>query len=311
MKILITGALGHIGSKLIHTIEFRKFQEVRLIDDLSTQRFCSLFNLPERVKFTFFEEDICSVNLDRYFKGVDIVIHLAAITDAASSFNKAKQVERVNFYGTKRVAEACIRNKNRLIFPSTTSVYGSQQKVVDESLPLSELEPQSPYAASKLKAEQLLIQLGKKDKLKFVICRLGTIFGNSIGMRFHTAVNKFVWQACVGRPITIWRTAMNQKRPYLALTDAVRALLFIIERRLFNNQIYNIVSVNSTVKEVVSIIKELIPDIKIKYVDSRIMNQLTYTVSNDKFKKLGFKFRGSLQDGVIDTIKILNGIKGR
>ncbi len=309
MKILITGALGHIGSKLIHSLKPGQFEEVRLIDNLSTQRYASLFNLPERVKFKFFEKDICTADLDKYFKGIDVVIHLAAITDAAVSFKNPKQVERVNFYGTEKVAKACIRNKCKLIFPSTTSIYGVQQEVVGESCPLSKLRPQSPYAETKLKAENLLIKLGKKNHLKFVICRFGTIFGTSIGMRFHTAVNKFVWQACLGEPLTVWSTAMNQRRPYLDLGDAVKAMLFIMERRLFNNQIYNIVSVNSTVSEIAGIIKELIPDIRINYIDSKIMNQLTYTVSNEKFKKTGFKFSGRLKKGIIDTVDILRNVR--
>src|ERR1700704_5984440 len=66
--------------------------------------------------------------------------------------------------------------------------------------------------------------------LRCVIFRFGTIAGASIGMRFHTAVNKFAWQACLGIPITVWRTALHQKRPYLSLRDAVRALAFVLAR---------------------------------------------------------------------------------
>ncbi|MDP3789941.1 MAG: SDR family oxidoreductase [Candidatus Omnitrophota bacterium] len=307
MRLLITGALGHIGSRLIRDIKKDRFSEVRLIDNMLTQRYSSLFNLPSGVKFGFYEEDICKADLDRYFKGVDVVIHLAAMTDAASTFDKKELVEEVNYLGTKRVAEACLRNKCRLIFPSTTSVYGTQSDIVDECCSVGDLKPQSPYAESKLKAEQLLIRLGEENNLKFVICRLGTIFGTSIGMRFHTAVNKFVWQACLGRPVTVWRTAMDQRRPYLDLDDAVRSFFHIIERRLFSREIYNIVTVNLTVAEIIGIIKKRIPSLRVEYVDCAIMNQLTYTVYNDKFKKTGFRFRGRMEKGVNDTIKILSG----
>ena len=307
MKLLITGALGHIGSKLIQNIEPGLFEEVRLIDNMMTQRYCSLFNLPGRVKFKFYEGDVCRFDLDKYFKGVGVVVHLAAITDAVSTFDKKELMEEVNYRGTKNVAEACLRNKCRLIFPSTTSVYGSQSEAVDEGCTVEGLNPQSPYAESKLKAEQLLIKLGNESKLRFVICRLGTIFGTSIGMRFHTAVNKFVWQACLGRPISVWRTAMNQRRPYLDLGDVIRSFLYIIDKKLFSREIYNIVTVNSTVAEIIEIIKKKIPDLKVKYVDCAIMNQLTYTVANDKFKKTEFKFKGQMAKGINDTIKILSG----
>lgn len=307
MKLLITGALGHIGSKLIHDIKPGIFEEVVLIDNLLTQRYSSLFNLPRRVNFKFYEDDICRDGIEKYFKGIDVAVHLAAITDAGSTLDKKELVEEVNYLGTKNVAEACLRNKCRLIFPSTTSVYGSRSEVVDENCAAERLHPQSPYAESKLKAEQLLIKLGNESKLRFAICRLGTIFGASIGMRFHTAVNKFVWQACLGRPVTVWRTAMNQRRPYLDLGDAIRAFLHIIDRKLFSKEIYNIVTVNLTVAEIIEIIKKKIPDLKVEYVDCAIMNQLTYTVTNGKFKETGFKFKGQMAKGVEDTIKILSG----
>lgn len=306
--IAITGPLGHIGSKLIHSLKPGQFKEVRLIDNLATQRFSSLFDLPKKVKFSFFKEDIYTADLDKYFKGINVVIHLAAITDAASSFDKPKLVEKVNFYGTKRVAKACIKKKCKLIFPSTTSVYGIQEGLVDEDCQEKNLKPQSPYAESKLKAEKLLIKLGKKNKLKFITLRLGTIFGPSIGMRFHTAVNKFIWQACLGKPITVWRTAMQQKRPYLDLNDACKAINYIINRNIFTNETYNVLTVNSTVADILQIIRKSIPRIKVRYVDSKIMNQLSYEVSNQKFIKTGFKFSGNLEKGIKETITMLKGV---
>jgi nucleoside-diphosphate-sugar epimerase len=304
-KIAITGALGHIGSQLIHSIKPSQFKKIILIDDLSTRRYCSLFNLPQNIPFQFIQDDICTADLNKYFKNIDIVIHLAAITDATSSVERPKEVEKVNFQGTQKVAQACIKNNCRLFLPSTTSVYGKQNAVVDETCPKKDLKPQSPYAASKLKSEEYLIRLGKRSKIKFFIGRLGTIFGPSIGMRFHTAVNKFIWQACMGEPLTVWKTAMHQKRAYLDLSDAVRAIKFIINKDLFNNQIYNLVTINTTISKIISSIRKNIPNLKIDYVDSEIMNQLTYTVENKKFKQAGFKFTGNLSQGVTQTIKML------
>src|SRR3990172_6195076 len=109
-KILITVALGHIGSKLIHSIKSGQFDEVRLIDNLLTQRYASLFNLPKGVPYTFIEDDVCTANFATLFEGIDVVIHLAAISNAAGSFENQAQVEQVNFEGTKCVAEACVKS---------------------------------------------------------------------------------------------------------------------------------------------------------------------------------------------------------
>lgn len=308
-KIVVTGAVGHIGSRLIRQLpETFPDAEILLLDDLSTQRYCSLFDLPASGNFEFIEADILKAELAPILNGARAVIHLAAITNAAGSFEIAEQVEMVNFKGTERVARACVDVKAPLMFLSTTSVYGTQSEVVDEACPLSDLQPQSPYAESKLKSEQLLQSLAAEAGLRHVILRLGTIFGTSIGMRFHTAINKFCWQAVTGQPITVWRTALDQKRPYLDLTDCVAAIEFVLQKDLFDGRIYNVLTLNATVREIVEFIKQHVENARIEYVDTRIMNQLSYTVLNDRFKALGFEFRGSLPQGIADTIALLRGI---
>ena len=304
-KILITGALGHIGSKMIHSIKPGEYEEVCMVDNLSTQRYASLFNLPKGVNFKFIEEDILEADMIALTRDVDVVIHLAAITDAPASFERRKEVEQVNYEGTMRVADACIAAGARLLFPSTTSVYGSQSEVMDETCPVEELKPQSPYAEYKLKSERMLQEMGEKEGLRFVTCRLGTIFGTSIGMRFHTAVNKFCWQAVMGQPLTIWKTAMDQKRPYLDVEDAVCVIKFIIEKYLFDGGIYNIISSNYMVRDIIDCIRESIPDVKIEMVDSRIMNQLSYNVLSERIRRHGFKCKDSIRTKIRETISLL------
>lgn len=312
MKIVVTGALGHIGSRLIRELPaaFRN-GEVVLLDNLSTQRYCSLFDLPSGGHYRFFEADVLEADLISVFTGAQAVVHLAAITDAAGSFEIRERVEQVNFLGTQKVARACIATGSTLIFPSTTSVYGTQSETVDEECPATDLNPQSPYADSKLKAEQYLETLGTSDDLRFIICRFGTIFGTSIGMRFHTAINKFCWQAANGQPLTVWRTAMDQVRPYLDLGDAVEAIKFILRNDLFDRRIYNVLTTNASVRQIVEAIVAHVPDTKVQYVDTQIMNQLSYNVLNDRFKKLGFKFKGSLERGIAATIQLLKGLQHR
>lgn len=309
MKIVVTGALGHIGSRLIRDIPCA-FPDATIVmlDDLSTQRYCSLFDLPVCGKYRLLEVDIVTADLIPVFADADVVVHLAAITNATESFAIKEQVERVNVTGTARVAMACIAVGCPLIFPSTTSVYGSQADTVDETCPMAELKPQSPYAESKLQTERLLHVLGQTEGLRFVACRFGTIFGPSIGMRFHTAVNKFCWQAVMGQPITVWRTALHQKRPYLDLGDAVEALRFIIQRQIYDCRIYNVVTTNATVSDLIEIIASFIPNLSTQYVDTEIMNQLSYTVSNSRFKGFGFDFKGDLRSGIEETIHLLRGV---
>jgi nucleoside-diphosphate-sugar epimerase len=295
---------------LIRAIKPGDFEQVVLLDDMLTQRYCSLFDLPDGVPYDFIEGDVLKEDLVRVFDGADAVVHLAAITNAAASFDNQEQVERVNYEGTERVARACAKVGAGLVFLSTTSVYGVSEGVVDEACPESSLQPQSPYATSKRKAEQLLVALGRDEGLRYVTCRFGTIYGVSPGMRFHTAINKFVWQACMGLPLTVWKTALDQKRPYLDLADAVRSLRFFLQRKeRLDNEIYNVLTDNTTVGDIVERIRSLIPDTKINLVDNRIMNQLSYTVANDKVRKLGFEFEGNLDTAIAESVKILRNAR--
>ncbi len=308
MKIVITGALGHIGSRLVRSLMTGKFSEVVLLDNLSTQRYTSLFNLPEGIPFKFVEEDILTADLEKYFRGAAAVIHLAAITTAAASFDIRDHIERVNYEGTERVAHACAQTGSRLIFPSSTSVYTPAGDFVDEDCSEADLQPQNPYAESKLRAEHLLRQLGHYEGLRFVICRLGTIFGPSPGMRFHTAVNKFVWQASFGQSITVWRTALNQKRPYLDLEDAVSAFSFLLDHDLFAGETYNILTVNATVADILEVLRAHYPELVVQFVDDRTMNGLSYEVSSTKLVRAGFTATGTLDRGIAETVALLRRV---
>ena len=147
--------------------------------------------------------------------------------------------------------------------------------------------------------------MSKNEGLKCVICRFGTIYGVSPGMRFHTAVNKFCWQAAFNKPITVWKTAYEQQRPYLDLNDAVRAISHIIKNNLFDGEIYNILTDNLKVRDIINLIRENIPQIKVDFIEHEIMNQLSYKVSNNKFKSLDFKFYGNIANAIKQTLEIL------
>jgi len=309
MKFVITGALGHIGSSLIRYLpKVYSGCRIVMIDDMSVQRYCSLFDLPGNASYRLVEGDVRKLDLGSLVAGADVLIHLAAITDAANSFGNAEQVEQNNFESTRAVAAACVEAGVALIFPSSTSVYGIQEGEVDEDCPIDQLKPQSPYAETKLREEAFLAALVREKGLRAAVCRFGTIYGTSPGMRFHTAVNKFCWQAVNGIPLTVWRTAYDQYRPYLSLDDAASAVRFIVDRALYSPDVINVVSNNHTVREVVDAVRLHVPDCQVNFVENKIMNQLSYKVRNAKLLAAGFEARGRLADGVAETIRLIGQI---
>ena len=129
MNILITGGCGHIGSELIRS-NITTEHSITVVDNLLTQRYCSLFDLPNSIKFL--EKDIKDLTVHD-LANIDIVIHLAAITNAAGSFKNKDVVEKINYNQTKDFIDKCKQANCKFIFPSSTSVYGVATDIVDEN----------------------------------------------------------------------------------------------------------------------------------------------------------------------------------
>jgi nucleoside-diphosphate-sugar epimerase len=307
MKLIITGSCGHIGSYLAEKIHLiPKIKEVILIDNLSSNRYISLFNLKKKNNYKFFQVDLSKKkSLDR-FKGVSYLVHCASMTNAERSFSVEKEMFRNNLDCMRNVINYCEKNKVKLIHLSSTSVYGKQTKVVDEKCEKKYLKPQSPYAKIKLIEEDML---KKNYKIQYNTFRLGTIAGYSKGMRFHTAVNKFCLNAAFNEKIAVYKTAMNQYRPYLSIRDSFRLFKFCIENNFFKNDIFNALSGNFTVKQIISKIKKRKKNVAIKLVKSKIMNQLSYHVDDSKIRKYGLKLNCELQKDIDDTLKLFKYLK--
>jgi UDP-glucose 4-epimerase len=306
MKIVVTGALGHIGSALIRQLPMHfSDAEIVMIDNMMTQRYASLFDLPTIGRYQFIEADVRRIDLRPLIEGAHVVVHLAAITDAAGTFDRAAELEANNFDATTKVAAACQEAGARMILLSSTSVYGTQNALVSEDCAREELKPQSPYATTKLKEEDLVQSQTKNKGLRAIVFRFGTIFGASVGMRYHTAVNKFCWQAVMKQPLSIWRSAYDQKRPYLDLFDAIRAIAFVVKEDLFDGRVYNVLTLNATVRDIVECIREFVPNLQLSFVNNPIMNQLSYEVSCNRFLDRGFTVAGDIRCGIGGTIALL------
>lgn len=296
MRILVTGALGHIGSRLIRILpQIISGSEIVLLDNMATQRYCSLFDLPADANYRFYLRDVVEDDLSEIVKDVDLVIHLAAFTEASSSINNASEVERVNLEGLRKVADVVLAQGKKLIFLSTTNMYSGLDVELTDLNFKDYVSPANPYAKSKREAELYLEGL---SGLEYTILRFGTIAGFSPGMRFHTAVNKFMWQAQLDLPITVWRTALNQKRPYLDIIDACEAICSVIKMDLYKREIYNVVSESCAVADILEIIRKFYPKISVELVEDKAMNDSSFSVRTSEVLRLNANFQGSIERAV-------------
>lgn len=303
MNLLVTGAMGHIGSKLINVLSsLKKIKRIVIIDNFSSERYISFINLKNREKITFFDEDLISFDVKKIKFNINCIIHLASTTNAEKSFSNKKFVLDNNIECTKKVLEIAKKN-TKILFASSTSVYGSQFNLINSKNNDQNIDPQSPYAKSKIACENII----KKYSNNYCLMRFGTIFGMSDGMRFHTAINKFCYQAVLNKEVTIWKKFYNKKRPYLDLNDCVRSIVFIIFNQKIHNETLDVVTINLKLFEIIKTI-EKIKKIKKKFINTKILNQLSYEVDSDRLKRLKFKFRGNL---FLSIKKTLNALKFR
>ena len=134
MNLLITGGCGHIGSYVAENInKIKKIKKTFIIDNLKSTQLNSLFNSKKKNKLKFYIKDLTEKNSLKQFKKIDYVIHLASMTNAESSFNKKKEMYKNNILCMKNIINFCKRNKSKLIHISSTSVYGKQTDLVDET----------------------------------------------------------------------------------------------------------------------------------------------------------------------------------
>lgn len=306
MKILITGGLGHIGSYLIHNIhKIKNIKKVYVIDNFSTNKLNSLAKIKKFKNINVLNGDLRTTSTLKKIPKVDLIIHLASIADAEGSIKMGQKLISHNLTIFKKIISYCLRNKSKLIHISSTSVYGQQSGVLNEK---SDTLPQSPYAKEKLMEEKILEKNSKK--IKFATLRFGTISGFSYGMRFQTAVNKFCLHSILGLPITVWKGSIDHKRAYLSLNDSFKTIAFFINQDKFTNEIYNVLTGNFTVKQIIQIIKKYKKEITIKTINSKIKNQLSYIVSNKKIKLLGLNYsKNNLSKSIKEILENFNSIK--
>tara|TARA_A100000164_G_scaffold44839_1_gene33967 strand:+ start:151 stop:1074 length:924 start_codon:yes stop_codon:yes gene_type:complete len=307
MNLLITGCCGHIGSYLTDNVyKIKNIKKTFIVDNLDSNRVFSMFNSKKKNNLKFLIRDLTNKKSLDDLKNIDFVIHLASMTNAEKSFGKKNIMYENNISCLKTIIRFCKRTKAKLIHISSTSVYGKQTKIVDETCEKKYLKPQSPYADIKLIEEKML---KKENKfLNYNSFRFGTISGVSKGIRFHTAVNKFCFNASINADINVYKTALHQYRPYLSLKDAFKVFKFCIEKDFFHNDIFNVLSGNYTVNQIITKIRKYKKNIKIKLVKSPIMNQLSYHVSQKKISRYGLILNSNIERDIKDTMKLLRNI---
>jgi nucleoside-diphosphate-sugar epimerase len=314
-NILVTGGCGYIGSALVPELLAEPgVERVTVADNLSRGRLESIaYLLPrygERIRFvrTDLRRQPQVDHLFDQFGPFDAVVHLGATVDAATSLDEDKRIlcEEVNERATLALAATAAQHGvATFIAHSSTSVYGhGGADVLTEESPC---RPVTPYGTTKLASERILdLQSGTTDVIVF---RPASVFGWAPGYRYEVAVNLLALYAHVGVPLTVYRTAERENRPYLSIGDCVRSLRTALDRPAdLAGQVWNVVSFNAPLAEILDVIFRLYPDASREYTDAALVNQISFTVSGEKLYRAGFSPEGDLHDSLREVKEQLDRI---
>lgn len=200
MKVLITGGAGFIGSNLVRTM-VSAGHDVTVLDDLSNADRDTVSGLPVR----FVEGSVLDTDaLDAACEGVGSVVHLAALGSVPRSIADPVATHRANASGTLSVLEAARRAGTRhVVLSSSSSVYG-----MNPTLPKTEREwvrPLSPYAVSKLAAEQYVLAYQQSFGMTTLAFRFFNVYGpgQRAGHVYAAVVPVFVDALLAGRSLPV------------------------------------------------------------------------------------------------------------
>jgi len=304
VRYFITGGCGFIGSNyvdyLLKTIS--GVSKVTVYDKFTYA--ANLKNLESHkndFRLEVVNGDICDyVSLVQAMRNHDFVVHLAAESHVDRSINKSQEFVETNLVGTHNVLEAfMVNNIKSLIHVSTDEVYGSiNQGSADE---LTNLNPNSPYSASKAGSDLLVKSFFTTHRADVKITRCSNNFGK---YQFpEKVIPVFINALLDNKKVPIYGTGANI-REWLHVSDHCKAIQLVLEKGV-SGEIYNIGSgyYLSNIELAKKIIELLgMSDNMIQFVTDRKGHDYRYAVNYDKIAKLGFKPINNFSSNLLDTI---------
>ena len=307
MNIFITGADGFIGSHLVEHLLGKKHKVVALchynshgslgwLNEISNKKSRNLKIISGDINDDIF----CLKNL----KNIDVLINLASLVSIPHSYESPRVHFKTNIDGIMNLAHSCIKNKiKKFLHISTSEVYGTAKYTpIDE---LHELQPQSPYSASKISAETILRSFYYSYNLPVTILRLFNTYGPRQSVR--AVIPKIISQI-IKKQNKIFLGNLKPTRDFNYVLDVCGA----IDKSIKNTKIGEIYNYGSGTEISIKNLSKLINIIsginKRIIVDDNVIRPTKSEVyrllcNNKKFSKAtNFKAKYNLKKGLKETI---------
>jgi nucleoside-diphosphate-sugar epimerase len=304
-RYVITGGAGFIGSHLAEQLANQA--DVVLFDNLrrNSLRFTEL---PDRAEVQFIEGDIRDrASVARVVENADAVFHLAAIAGVSSYYAEPEATLRVNIEGTSAVVDAVVAaGVPRLVYVSTSEVYGPYAREVDEESPCAIGPPSDPrwvYATSKLAGEHLVLRGGESHGFAATVLRPFNVYGPR--QTGEGAVRNFCAAAAAGVPLDVYGDG-SAVRAWCYVDDFVAAAVSTLTVPAAASQIFNVGNPDAATdtNDLAELVVSLVPGATVRYGNvSRAEVFYRIPVIEKARKILAFEPRVGLAEGLRRTIE--------
>jgi len=250
---LVSGAAGFVGSHLVDRLLEEGFAVVG-VDNFITGKEENLNSAKSNSKFSFLDLDVVSEIPDLGMK-FDYIFHAASPASPPKYFEYPIETMMVNSIGTKNLLDLAIKNKARVIFFSTSEVYGDPlEHPQRESYwgNVNPIGPRSIYDEAKRFGEALVAQYVREKKVDAGIIRIFNTYGPRLDPHDGRVVSTFIRQATNGEALTINGDG-NQTRSFCYISDLIDGIFKMAESHEFgpiNLGNPNEMTLNELIKEI-------------------------------------------------------------
>jgi UDP-glucose 4-epimerase len=298
LNVLVTGGAGFIGSHIVDKLVAESC-DIVVLDDLSTGRIVNIEAHVVRkhvrfVKGSILDETVVADAIDN----VDAVVHLAAIVSVPFSIAFPEETRETNVSGTAVLLDQCVAHGvKKFVYASSCAVYGEAKYTpIDEAHPT---DPMSPYAASKLAAERLVLKHRGRE-LQPIALRLFNVYGpRQVNKDYAGVIRVFRERLEADQPLVVYGDGL-QTRDFVYVSDISRAFWLAMTRE--GQGALNISSGKAvTIKQLVEVMAELagIQDVKLVFKPRRrgdiLRSHGTYARANEA---LGYRPMVNLRSGL-------------